>query len=217
MKNFQFLLFFFLLAFAACQGEPTTQVKEVVDAKATIATNPNSSNSKSETSSKTEATLDMKETKSDKPEIIEFYVKEDKKKPERESKKTSTSAKAADKKTASKKKSTSRKKTAKMKFENDTYAFGIIKPGDVIEHKFEFTNTGTKDLVITNAEATCGCTQPSFPFIPIPPGEKGYIGVKYDSTGKLGSQKPTVTLTTNAYPKTQKVYLEGVVISKMSN
>ena len=104
-----------------------------------------------------------------------------------------------------------------MKFVNDTHAFGIIKPGDVIEHKFEFTNTGTKDLVITDAKATCGCTQPSFPFIPIPPGEKGFIGVKYDSTGKLGSQKPTVTITTNGSPKTRKVYLEGVVISKMSN
>jgi hypothetical protein len=217
MKNFQISLFVFLFVFAACQGEPTPQVKEVVNTTKTEVANSNPSQSNSETSSKPEAAVDMQETKLDKPKVIEFYVEEDKKKTDTKAKKSSSSAKPTDKKTAAKKKSTSSKKTAKMKFENDTYAFGIIKPGDVIEHKFEFTNTGNKDLVITNAEATCGCTQPSFPFIPIPPGEKGYIGVKYDSTGKLGSQKPTVTLTTNAYPKTQKVYLEGVVISKMSN
>ncbi len=215
MKNFHFLLFVFLFAFVACQGDPATQEREVADSPTPKVATAVAENPKSTATAEASAT--MADKASDKPEIIEFYVEEDKKKSSATSAKSSSSTKSADKKTTAKKKRSASKKTAKMKFENDTYAFGIIKPGDVIEHKFEFTNTGNTDLVITNAEATCGCTQPSFPFIPIPPGEKGYIGVKYDSTGKLGSQKPTVTLTTNAYPKTQKVYLEGVVISKMSN
>lgn len=217
MKNFQFLLFVFLFAFVACQGEPATQVKEAADMAKTKVAKATPDPSEMEANEKPEADDVMEGKKAGKPEIIEFYVEEDKKKSETKSTKKSSTANSADKKTTVKKKTSSSKKRAKMKFDNDTFAFGIIKPGDVIEHKFEFTNTGNTDLVITNAEATCGCTQPSFPFIPIPPGEKGFIGVKYDSTGKLGSQKPTVTLTTNAYPKTQKVYLEGVVISKMSN
>ncbi len=157
------------------------------------------------------------------PKLLEFYVEEDKDATNKDAEKkasTAASSKKAPKEEAKVVKKTKpkapAKKAPKMKFENNTFAFGVIKPGEVIEHKFEFTNTGQSDLIITDAKATCGCTQPSFPFVPIPPGEKGFIGVKYDSTGKLGSQKPTVTLTTNASPKTQKVYLEGLVISEMS-
>lgn len=214
MKNLQFLLFAFFLAFTACQGEPVTKVKAAIDkAPKAVAT---SDSGMSKDDADTEAT-EMEEAKAAKPEIIEFYVEEDKKKSEAKKKSSSTAKTASTSSKKAKKKSSSSKRGAKMKFDNDTFAFGVIKPGDVIEHKFEFTNTGTTDLLITNAEATCGCTQPSFPFIPIPPGEKGFIGVKYDSTGKLGTQKPTVTLTTNASPKTQKVYLEGLVIGKMAN
>ena len=169
---------------------------------------------------------DEKSSESDEGDLLEFYVKEDKeskkKSEERkkaEAEKNPETASSTKEKTESKapvKKKSSSKKVAKMKFDSEVFKFGIIKPGDVIEHKFEFTNTGNKDLVIKDAQASCGCTQPSFPFIPIKPGEKGYIGVKYDSKGKLGQQKPMVTLTTNGSPATKKIYLEGLVISEMA-
>ena len=69
-------------------------------------------------------------------------------------------------------------------------------------------------MVIKKADVTCGCTTPSFPFVPIAPGERGFIGVTYDSTGKLGKQKPTVTLTTNI--GTKKISMEGYVIGEMA-
>ena len=83
--------------------------------------------------------------------------------------------------------------------------------GDKIEHKFSFKNTGKADLVIKNVTASCGCTQPSYPFVPIAPGEEGFIGVVFDSKGKLGKQKPTITVVTNARPHTYKLYLDGFV------
>lgn len=107
-----------------------------------------------------------------------------------------------------------KKKRPSIKFDKVVHEFGMIKPGDVVNHKFYFTNTGKADLLIKKADVTCGCTTPSYPFIPIAPGERGFIGVTYDSTGKLGKQKPTVTLTTNA--GTKKVYMEGYVISEMA-
>jgi len=162
------------------------------------------------------------------PELIEFYVEEKKK--ERKEDKTVEKEKTEDKKSdtkvavntkpseakPAKKKPIAKKKRGKLSFETDVFKFGTIKPGAVIEHKFEFTNTGDADLVIKDAQVTCGCTHPSYPFIPIKPGEKGYIGVRYDSKGKLGSQKPTVTLTTNGSPATKKIYLEGLVIGEMA-
>ncbi len=98
---------------------------------------------------------------------------------------------------------------AVMSFRDKSHKYGMIMQGDKVKHDFKFTNKGTKELVVSNVSASCGCTQPSFPFIPIPPGETGVIGVVFDSTGKLGPQKSTVTVFTNA--GTHKIYLEGFV------
>lgn len=125
--------------------------------------------------------------------------------------KAAAEAKAKKKAAAEKKKRAERKKRPKMSFDQTTFNYGMIMQGDEINHKFRFVNTGKSELVITNATASCGCTQPSYPFIPIAPGEEGFIGVNFNSTGKLGPQKPTITITTNASPKTYKLYLDGFV------
>ncbi len=98
---------------------------------------------------------------------------------------------------------------AVMSFDDKAHKYGMIMQGDKVKHDFKFTNKGTKELVVNNVNASCGCTHPSFPFIPIAPGETGVIGVVFDSTGKLGPQKSTVTVNTNA--GTHKIYLEGFV------
>lgn len=110
-----------------------------------------------------------------------------------------------------------RKKRPKVKFESTKHNFGLLMEGKEIEHTFKFKNTGDADLMISNATATCGCTTPSYPFIPIKPGETGEIGVTYNSKGKLGSQKPTITIFTNARPRQYKLYLEGIVDTRRAD
>ncbi|MFK7808355.1 MAG: DUF1573 domain-containing protein [Saprospiraceae bacterium] len=107
-----------------------------------------------------------------------------------------------------------RKGKPTIKFEKMVHRYGTIEQGEKIKHNFVFKNTGNKELVISNAKATCGCTQPSFPFVPIAPGEEGYIGVVFDSKGRLGHQRPKVTITTNADPPTYEIFLEGNVDSE---
>ncbi len=113
-----------------------------------------------------------------------------------------------------KKKPTKKKSLAQITFEEKEFNYGRIKPGDIVKHQFKFKNTGKADLIISNAVASCGCTTPSFPFIPIAPGEEGYIGVVFNSAGKLGKQRPSITLTTNV--GTKKVYLMGYVYDQLS-
>jgi hypothetical protein len=101
-----------------------------------------------------------------------------------------------------------------MTFEDDLYYFGTVKEGENVTHEFKFTNTGTGDLVISNATANCGCTEPNFSFLPIKPNETSTISVTFKTAGREGPQSKAVTITSNAHPKIRKVYLEGKVIPK---
>lgn len=96
-------------------------------------------------------------------------------------------------------------------FEDNEYDFGTIKQGEVVEHVFTFTNTGKSPLIIENASASCGCTVPEPPKEPIAPGEKSSVNVKFNSTGKMGQQHPTVTIRANTQPNLTKISLQGVV------
>jgi hypothetical protein len=102
-------------------------------------------------------------------------------------------------------------KPASIQFDNTRFDYGTVKQGDKITRTFMFKNTGDQPLEILNAEGSCGCTQPTFPLLPIPPGETGKIMVVFDSKHKEGAQMTTVTVTTNTYPKVTKLELVGNV------
>ena len=98
-----------------------------------------------------------------------------------------------------------------IEFTEVKMVFDTINQGDIIDHKFTFTNTGSAPLEIKSASASCGCTQPSFPFIPIEPNEQGHISVRYNSVGKEGYQNPEITINTNINSKEIILYMEGFV------
>jgi len=98
-----------------------------------------------------------------------------------------------------------------IRFDSKIYDFGRIMEGKEVEHNFVFTNTGSAPLVIEDVKVTCGCTTPFYPFIPIEPGETGKISVHFNSKGRLGNQKPTITVYTNAEPDKYELHLKGVI------
>ena len=102
----------------------------------------------------------------------------------------------------------------KVEFEKEIYDFGVIQQGEKVRYEFKFKNTGKTPLIITNATATCGCTEPEYPTSPVKPGEEGTIKVAFDSSGKLGMQDKVVTLTSNANPEMEKLHLVGEVKEK---
>ena len=99
-----------------------------------------------------------------------------------------------------------------LSFETLRYNFGDITQGETVSHQFVFTNTGEGNLIISNAKGSCGCTVPKWPKKPITPGEKAEIKVTFNSSGREGKQKKTVTLVTNAIPNTKVLTISGEVI-----
>ena len=87
-----------------------------------------------------------------------------------------------------------------ISFNNKIWDFGTITDGEVVEHTFRFTNTGTKNLVISSASASCGCTIPEWPKEPIAPGEKGEIKVEFNSNGKKDMVTKDITILANTNP-----------------
>ncbi|MEM6769688.1 MAG: DUF1573 domain-containing protein [Bacteroidota bacterium] len=104
-------------------------------------------------------------------------------------------------------------KVAKMTFENNEFRFGEVPRGEVVEHDFAFTNTGSQPLLITKARSTCGCTVPSYPEEPILPGESGVISVAFDTKNKYGRQRKPITITANTLPAMSVIYMDGTILN----
>lgn len=103
------------------------------------------------------------------------------------------------------------KDSASISFNEGVYDFGRIslKKGKV-SHEFTFTNTGDKNLVITNARADCGCTRPEYSDAPVAPGKKGAVKVTFVPACK-GHFSKKVTITTNGNPRKTRLIIKGEV------
>lgn len=103
---------------------------------------------------------------------------------------------------------------------NDTYDFGKVPEGPVAEHVFEFKNVGKEPLIISNCNASCGCTTPEWNKEPILPGKKGKITVRYNTQGRVGPIAKSVYITSNAALPDGKdryeLYIKGEVVAAPS-
>ena len=95
-------------------------------------------------------------------------------------------------------------------FTEETYDFGNIARGTPVTHEFVFNNTGKEPIVISNVQASCGCTTPKWPKEPILPGKDGVITVQYNAANPGGFNK-SVTITSNAASPTKVLYIKGTV------
>ena len=103
------------------------------------------------------------------------------------------------------------KKGAEITFKVTTHDFGYIQEKNgPVSYDFKFENTGDAPLIIVSANASCGCTKPSYPKKPIAPGEAGIIKVTFKPTHRPGAFNKVVTVNTNA--KSKHLRIKGNVI-----
>ena len=102
-----------------------------------------------------------------------------------------------------------------LKFDFDTYDFGEVTDGEIVEVDYTFKNTGESNLIIYDASASCGCTVPEYPKDKeIKPGESGVIKARFDSSGQTGKQVKSITLTTYTKNSNKIIRMSGFVINK---
>jgi hypothetical protein len=87
---------------------------------------------------------------------------------------------------------------AVISFTEYEHNFGKVNAGEKVACIFTFSNSGTADLVISSAVASCGCTVPKYSGKPVAPGKTGNIEVQFDTAGRNGIQTKTITVRSNA-------------------
>lgn len=98
-----------------------------------------------------------------------------------------------------------------IEWEEMEYNYGSVKTGEIVKHTFRFKNTGTNPLILTRVKASCGCTTPKYSTEAVPPGGEGFIDVSFNTTGKSGVQRKSVTVTANVQPINTALRINGEV------
>ena len=101
-----------------------------------------------------------------------------------------------------------------IKFTKESHDFGKVEEGVVAVHTFEFANTGTAPVVISNAQASCGCTTPDWSKEPIMPGKSGFVKASFSSQGRPGNFSKTVTVISNSETPQIVLSIKGEVNAK---
>ncbi len=85
-----------------------------------------------------------------------------------------------------------------MVFDTLVHDFGTIIEGESVVCYFDYGNEGGEDLLITDVEATCGCTTPNWSREPLEPGRGETLEIIFDASGRSGEQRKLVTVRSNA-------------------
>jgi len=101
-----------------------------------------------------------------------------------------------------------------IKFKNESHDFGKIEDGVQATYTFEFTNTGTAPVVISNASASCGCTTPDWTKEPVMPGKTGKVTALFNSQSRPGIFSKTVTVVSNSETPQIVLSIKGEVNPK---
>ena len=90
---------------------------------------------------------------------------------------------------------------------------GDIPQGIPRAAEFKLSNDGNEPLIISSAQASCGCTNLNYSKEPILPGKSTTISATYNAAAK-GNFFKTITVRTNASDQPTVLQIKGNVIEK---
>ncbi len=103
-----------------------------------------------------------------------------------------------------------------IEFLEEVYEFGKVNTGKKVEHTYEFRNNGTENVKIETVKTSCGCTAAKYSKKTVPPGEMGFVRVRFNTKKKGGLQFKTITVVYGG-DKPTVLYLKGEVLENGDN
>lgn len=107
-------------------------------------------------------------------------------------------------------------KSPQFKFEAETHNFGKILVNKPVTFDFKYQNIGEEPLIITKAEASCGCTVPKYTVTPLKKGETGIISVTYSAAGPASPFSKTITISSNSKTPVKVLYIKGETVTEIT-
>lgn len=97
-----------------------------------------------------------------------------------------------------------------FKFNKETHDFGTIPFNKPATYEFEFTNSGSSPLIITEVAPSCGCSVADFSKTPVKPSESGKIKVTYNASVK-GPFTKSFIVKSNTKTPIKTLTIKGIV------
>jgi len=104
------------------------------------------------------------------------------------------------------------KDQADLVFDKEVHDFGKIPQGTPASFTFTFKNAGKEPLIVTNAQASCGCTTPDWTKEPIKKGGKGFVKATYNAAS-VGPFTKQVTVLSNGKRSPIMLTIKGEVVA----
>lgn len=90
-------------------------------------------------------------------------------------------------------------------FDRTEFDFGNIYLEDgIVTAKYTLTNNSSKEFVISNIDAACGCTNPRASLNKVPPGGKSVISAEFNPKGMVGTVNKWIYIQGNFQDGFQK-------------
>ncbi len=101
----------------------------------------------------------------------------------------------------------------KLVWDIEKYDYGVVYTDEMPESKLDikFINEGNEPLILSNVRACCGTRVHEWPRQPIMPGKEGTIKIEFRLAPNAQRISRTVTVTSNAEPKTSIFRVVGEV------
>jgi Protein of unknown function (DUF1573) len=101
-----------------------------------------------------------------------------------------------------------------VRWDEITFDYGDIPEDKEVSHKFYFTNTGDKPLKIFGVKPSCSCTAGDYSDAEVAPGEKGFVELKFNPSGKTGTQAKQATVKMNVPDSMQVIKFKATIAKK---
>ncbi|HXA01378.1 MAG TPA: DUF1573 domain-containing protein [Cytophagaceae bacterium] len=100
-----------------------------------------------------------------------------------------------------------------ISFSEELHDFGDVKQGDTLQYTFEFKNTGSSPLIISEV-VTPGVIKATWSTDPIGVGKAKEMPILFIVKGKPGMQNKVITILSNATNSPVKLSIKANVLPK---